>query len=79
MGQNAVIDAPADRTAEPAEQSLEPRGVVFRDVIARESIAPPWRDLLVVLRRMEAQGHIRGGRFVDGFTGEQYVARFGAG
>ena len=34
---------------------------------ARETLAPPWRDLLVVLRRMEARGEIRGGRFVAGF------------
>ncbi|HEV3155421.1 MAG TPA: DEAD/DEAH box helicase [Candidatus Baltobacteraceae bacterium] len=48
-------------------------GVVFRDVIARESLAPPWRDLLRALRRMEARGEIRGGRFVSGFVGEQFA------
>ncbi|MGA8097973.1 MAG: hypothetical protein WB810_04845, partial [Candidatus Cybelea sp.] len=48
-------------------------GVVFRDVIARESLAPPWRELLAVLRRMEARGEIRGGRFVAGFVGEQFA------
>ncbi len=48
-------------------------GVVFRDLIARETLAPPWRDLLVVLRRMEARGEIRGGRFVAGFSGEQFA------
>ena len=36
-------------------------------------LAPPWRDLLPVLRRMEARGEIRGGRFVSGFTGEQFA------
>jgi ATP-dependent Lhr-like helicase len=48
-------------------------GVVFRDLLARETLAPPWRELLPVLRRMEAQGEIRGGRFSDGFTGEQFA------
>ncbi len=48
-------------------------GVVFRDVIARESLAPPWRELLVVLRRMESRGEIRGGRFVAGYVGEQFA------
>jgi ATP-dependent Lhr-like helicase len=48
-------------------------GIVFRDVIARETLAPPWRELLGALRRMEARGEIRGGRFVAGYVGEQYA------
>jgi ATP-dependent Lhr-like helicase len=36
-------------------------------------VAPPWRDLLVVLRRMESRGEIRGGRFVSAFVGEQFA------
>ena len=48
-------------------------GVVFRKLLERESLLPPWRDLLMVLRRLEARGEIRGGRFVDGFSGEQYA------
>jgi ATP-dependent Lhr-like helicase len=52
---------------------LERWGVLFRDLLARETLAPPWRDLLVELRRMEARGEIRGGRFVAGTTGEQYA------
>jgi ATP-dependent Lhr-like helicase len=48
-------------------------GVLFRDLLARETLAPPWRDLLPVLRRKEAQGEIRGGRFVAGFSGEQFA------
>ena len=47
--------------------------MVFRDMIAREALAPPWRDLLVAYRRMEARGEIRGGRFVSGFVGEQFA------
>ena len=34
---------------------------------------PPWRDLLRVYRRLEARGEIRGGRFVAGFSGEQFA------
>jgi len=53
-----------------ARQLLLRWGVVFRDPArARRTIAPPWRDLLVTYRRMEAQGEIRGGRFVSGFVG----------
>jgi ATP-dependent helicase Lhr and Lhr-like helicase len=56
-----------------ARRLLARWGVLFRDVIARESLAPPWRELLLVLRRMEARGEIRGGRFVAGFVGEQFA------
>jgi ATP-dependent Lhr-like helicase len=50
-------------------------GVVFWRLLAREADwLPPWRDLLMCLRRLEARGEIRGGRFVAGFTGEQYAA-----
>ena len=48
-------------------------GVVFRRLLTRESISVPWRDLLQVYRRLEARGEIRGGRFVDGFLGEQFA------
>jgi len=56
-----------------ARQLLARYGVVFRDLVARETLLPPWREILVVLRRLEARGEIRGGRFVDGFVGEQYA------
>ena len=56
-----------------ARRLLARWGVVFRDVVARESLAPPWRELLWALRRMEARGEIRGGRFVTGFVGEQFA------
>jgi ATP-dependent Lhr-like helicase len=61
------------RAAAFADQLLARWGVLFRDLLARESLAPPWRDLLPVLRRKEAQGEIRGGRFVAGFSGEQFA------
>jgi ATP-dependent Lhr-like helicase len=66
-------DPSRDRVEAFARQLLERWGVVFRDLLARESIAPPWRDLLMALRRMEARGEIRGGRFVSGFVGEQFA------
>ena len=56
-----------------ARQLLLRWGVVFRDLVARETITPPWRDVLITFRRMEAQGEIRGGRFVSGFVGEQFA------
>ncbi|HEY6537698.1 MAG TPA: DEAD/DEAH box helicase [Candidatus Dormibacteraeota bacterium] len=56
-----------------AEQLLVRWGVVFRDVVARETFTLPWRDVLWALRRMEARGTARGGRFVTGFSGEQYA------
>jgi ATP-dependent Lhr-like helicase len=53
---------------------LQRYGVVFRRVLAREAPwLPPWHALLRVLRRLETQGHVRGGRFVAGVTGEQYA------
>jgi ATP-dependent Lhr-like helicase len=48
-------------------------GIVFRDVLAREANLPPWRELLMGFRRLEDRGEIRGGRFVDGFLGEQFA------
>jgi ATP-dependent Lhr-like helicase len=60
----------ADRTA---GQLLARYGVVFRELSARESFSVPWRDVLRALRRREARGLVRGGRFVAGFVGEQYA------
>jgi ATP-dependent Lhr-like helicase len=62
-----------ERTEAFARQLLDRWGIVFRDLIARESLAPGWRDLLTVYRRMEARGEIRGGRFASGFLGEQFA------
>jgi ATP-dependent Lhr-like helicase len=80
-GRWALLDHPtsdtgfaiSDERAEAFSRQLLLRwGVVFRDLIARETLAPAWRDLLVAFRRMEARGEIRGGRFVSGFLGEQF-------
>jgi ATP-dependent helicase Lhr and Lhr-like helicase len=48
-------------------------GVVFREVLTRETILPKWREVLMTLRRLEDRGEIRGGRFVSGFLGEQFA------
>ncbi len=48
-------------------------GVVFRRLVERDPVAPPWRDVLLALRRMEVRGEVRGGRFVTGFSGEQFA------
>jgi ATP-dependent Lhr-like helicase len=56
-----------------AEQLLARWGVVFRDLVARETLAVSWREVLWAFRRLEARGTIRGGRFVTGFVGEQYA------
>ena len=46
---------------------------MFRDLLARETQAPPWRDLVRIYRRLEMSGELRGGRFVGGFVGEQFA------
>jgi len=56
-----------------ARRLLARWGVVFRDIVARESIAPRWRDVLMALRRMEARGEIRGGRFIAAIVGDQFA------
>ncbi|HXH21173.1 MAG TPA: DEAD/DEAH box helicase [Dehalococcoidia bacterium] len=79
-GRWAILHAPPpdaldiDDLAESiAEVLLQRYGVVFYDLIVRESFTLPWREVLRALRRMEARGNIRGGRFVSGFVGEQYA------
>jgi len=75
-GRWSLLPAPKVEAADAeasARQLLLRYGVVFRDLLARESSLPPWRDLLVALRRLEARGEIRGGRFVNGFVGEQFA------
>jgi ATP-dependent Lhr-like helicase len=52
---------------------LKRYGVVFRDLLTRETILPKWRELQIAFRRLEDRGEIRAGRFVDGFLGEQFA------
>jgi ATP-dependent helicase Lhr and Lhr-like helicase len=64
----------AAATEQVARTLLQRYGVAFWRLLAREAgWLPPWRDLLRVYRRLEARGEIRGGRFVAGFSGEQYA------
>src|SRR6184192_1125957 len=70
----APTPLPEDAVAEAvAWQLLRRYGVVFRRLVTRETLLTPWRDILRVYRRLEARGEIRGGRFVGGFSGEQYA------
>jgi ATP-dependent Lhr-like helicase len=68
-----VVSPDASRIDATCWMLLRRYGVVFRELLARESILPPWRELLIAFRRLEARGEIRGGRFVSGFIGEQYA------
>jgi len=67
---------PAKPASNPTEawarQLLRRYGIVFRDLLKRESLSIPWRDLLMIYRRLELRGEIRGGHFVSGMTGEQF-------
>ncbi len=68
------LQTPYDVLEFIAETLLIRYGVVFRKLLERETGLPPWRELLYVFRRLEARGEIRGGRFVDGFGGEQFAS-----
>jgi ATP-dependent Lhr-like helicase len=66
--------ASAEAVEHAARVLLRRYGVVFWRLLEREAgWLPPWRDLLRVYRRLEARGEIRGGRFVSGFSGEQFA------
>jgi ATP-dependent helicase Lhr and Lhr-like helicase len=70
----APQQAHADAVEHVARTLLHRYGVVFWRLLEREADwLPPWRDLLRVYRRLENRGEIRGGRFVAGFSGEQYA------
>ncbi|MGH8921341.1 MAG: Lhr family helicase, partial [Actinomycetes bacterium] len=73
----AGVDGPGldghDLAEAVAEQLLNRWGVVFRDLAVRDSLRLPWRELQWALRRLEDRGLVRGGRFVSGFSGEQYA------
>ncbi len=72
----SAADAPRDdeaRHEDVARMLLKRTGVLFRKLVERDASLPPWRELLWALRRLEARGEIRGGRFVAGFSGEQFA------
>jgi ATP-dependent Lhr-like helicase len=56
-----------------AEQLLNRWGVLFRDLAVCDGFRLPWREIQWALRRLEDRGLVRGGRFVSGFSGEQYA------
>ena len=73
VGETAPPDDHDELVEAVADQLLARWGVVFRDLVAHERLAVPWRDLQWALRRFEDRGMVRGGRFVDGPTGEQFA------
>ncbi|MEE4173996.1 MAG: DEAD/DEAH box helicase [Xanthomonadales bacterium] len=92
IGRWSLLEAPAESDDGPGPQArrterlatislalLKRYGVVFRAVLQREPLLPPWRDLLHALRRLEDRGEVLGGRFVDGFSGEQFALPEAAG
>jgi ATP-dependent helicase Lhr and Lhr-like helicase len=81
-GRWAIVRRPTSNTKEHVEAAVEQIvrtllrrwGVIFWKLLAREANwMPPWRDIVSCCRRLEARGEIRGGRFVAGFSGEQYA------
>ena len=67
------VEPQPDPVEPRARQLLRRYGVLCPELLAREAVAPRWRDLVRVLRRLEARGEIRGGRFVAGYVGEQFA------
>tara|TARA_R110002095_G_scaffold113878_1_gene99428 strand:- start:20 stop:1117 length:1098 start_codon:yes stop_codon:yes gene_type:complete len=75
MRANAAVanDSDSDEIDCVVRTLLDRYGVVFKRVVERETALPPWRYLLWALRRLEARGEVRGGRFVAGYSGEQFA------
>jgi ATP-dependent Lhr-like helicase len=81
-GRWALVRRPAAPSAERRDEAVEQIvrtllrrwGVIFWKLLTREAAwLPPWREILSCCRRLEARGEIRGGRFVAGFSGEQFA------
>jgi len=81
-GRWALVRRPSAPSAERKDEAVEQIvrtllrrwGVIFWKLLAREAQwLPPWREILSCCRRLEARGEIRGGRFVAGFSGEQFA------
>ena len=69
-----ALRLPRESVEQIARTVLRRYGVVFWRLLAREAEwLPPWREMLMAYRRLEARGEIRGGRFVAGFSGEQFA------
>lgn len=73
MPSGAGLFDPDELAEALAGQLLQRWGIVFRDLVVRELIGIRWREVLWALRRLEARGVVMGGRFVGGFTGEQFA------
>jgi len=81
LGRWSAVRVSPEPPAKPGQADMETvctallrrYGVVFRALLERETLLPPWRYLLSYLRRMEDRGEVLGGRFVDGFSGEQFA------
>jgi ATP-dependent Lhr-like helicase len=69
----AEVESRDDLVEAAADQLLQRWGVVFYDLVAHENLAIPWRELQWALRRYEDRGLVKGGRFVGGFSGEQFA------
>ena len=69
----ALLGAPPAWLENLSKQYLRRYGIVFRDLLQREPRSPPWRDLLQIYRKLEARGELRGGRFAQAFSGEQFA------
>ena len=67
-----AVSQPA-RLEAVVQRLLSRYGVVFRELLGRENFSIRWREMLTTLRRLEDRGEVRGGRFVDGFQGEQFA------
>ncbi len=72
-GDRAALPDPEGAAVFVARTLLSRYGVVFRRLLERERMPIPWRDLARALRLMELRGDVRGGRFVGGFSGEQFA------
>ena len=68
-----AVGADDARVEAAARQLLLRYGVLFPELLGRDALSVRWRDMARVLRRLEARGEIRGGRFVAGFVGEQFA------
>jgi ATP-dependent Lhr-like helicase len=73
LGEASALDEPDELAEALADQLLQRWGVVFYDLAAHEHLALPWRHLQWALRRLEDRGLVKGGRFVKGFSGEQFA------
>ena len=70
---SSILEVDAQQLMTIVSTLLRRYGVVFKSALERETALPPWRYILWALRRMEARGEVRGGRFVQGFSGEQFA------